>query len=1409
MTDIRHSSSPYYARNNIMVEKKTVNFVRLPQILVTVLFVILIAVSAGRVEAQSSPNGPVFQSMKMEYLGAESAKRTLMQQLPQEMAESLLVKVNPETNEIQLVGYKNAVLLAVQTLQDIDNPNASPSYHNTTNPPSSSQNAPRQNTLQPLSRDDFGTPQSYSAAGDGFQRNAGPNPQNTAANTAATSNLSFREPTPGANFNTSFSTANSPAANFNSSFTSSNSPADTATVEGYEPGTYFCKPSHLNRMYQELQARYGLDRNIVLEMIPDSGKILVWAPQRIQREITALMTQAGAWAEVPPGRDPREFEGTLLRFASEPKPQATMRQPMTEQTHSPKFVTLEQIEARLQGLFGNRIAAMSEPGVQPKRYRIAIPQRPQGMIVCEVLLDYPNYQITIVAPQNIAVEMMRLVQAIDQESPGNGRDRRFISIQNADVDQIRKLLDVYRSKPAPDSSRRFRNNPNMLAYQRNGNTTRNPYQQVNYQDEGGLGAGFGSSFGQGQVTGDELGGGIILDPGSQLKIQVIPELEIVVIDAPMEEVRRIMDMIKEIEELSKLAQSEIEIMHLKHVNCEALDALLRTELRKSTVYPYDPVYLYMEMFATKQGRVWVLPLQNPNAMLIVGWGQAREAMKKFIEQLDRPVDAENGQSLLRVIKLEYASADEVATVLTDFFEPPVPGMVPGIPPQLQPPLPPPPGFNPRIRVLSDPRTNSLIIQAAPNDYRDIERIIAELDTGKGGLKLQVQAFKMKNMLASDMKTALDSALIMAKSGTTDKRIPVIELILGEGQGRKIIESGFLTEVTIEAIDGNNTVIVTGPGNCMPLFKELIDMLDQSPGVAMVKVIPIKYSDAGTIRMTLNTIFPTQQPGTPNTISLPNAEGGEIFIPLRIGTDTRSNSILVAGAQSEIMFIETLIAKLDQKDALQQETKIHQLRNSSATDVETAIRKYLTDRTDLQTKAEVSAYQKLQDAVLVQAEPISNTLIISASKSNMEEIENLIKQLDKEPPQVTIQVLIAEVALGKADEFGIELGLQDPYLFSRSSVATGELRPGYNFADPSVGLGNSDSPASLATSGTVATQLLSNFGTGRINSDTGFGGMVFSASSDAVSVLIRAMQERSHSEVLSRPQITTQDNQLAIIFVGQNVFRSQGTDATQYGVLSSKGGNEDVGLFLGVVPRISPGTKDNESDRITMLISVSKSNLGSANEGQQMVVNNQIVRAPNVNKTRTETIVSALDGETVLLGGYITTDKQDVSRRVPFLSSIPIAGNLFKYEYEKQKRSELIIIMRPRIVRRSEDMEAIKRVEFARMNWCLADVTRLHGDIGYYSTMSRQPVTGGAPSFAPDPVDMSQLRDMPTPQTIYSRPTDMPGGMNVISPMPSTMQSTPMQSAPMPFSPGVNQIPSPQLPPTIPGYSTMPPDGPTR
>ena len=198
--------------------------------------------------------------------------------------------------------------------------------------------------------------------------------------------------------------------------------------------------------------------------------------------------------------------------------------------------------------------------------------------------------------------------------------------------------------------------------------------------------------------------------------------------------------------------------------------------------------------------------------------------------------------------------------------------------------------------------------------------------------------------------------------------------------------------------------------------------------------------------------------------------------------------------------------------------------------------------------------------------------------------------------VMVQVLIGEVELGDADEFGVELGLQDSVLFDRSLLSdleqtttttittqpgggstqvqqqviqSANQSPGFNFGDAVVPLGNSGSDRSLATAGAVGAQGLASFAMQRVNPDLGFGGLVLSASSNSVSTLLRALQETRHLEILSRPQIMALNNQEGTAFVGQDVPYIVGSTVDALGQRNNTIDFRQVGLGLTVIPRISP------------------------------------------------------------------------------------------------------------------------------------------------------------------------------------------------------------------------------------------------
>jgi hypothetical protein len=199
-------------------------------------------------------------------------------------------------------------------------------------------------------------------------------------------------------------------------------------------------------------------------------------------------------------------------------------------------------------------------------------------------------------------------------------------------------------------------------------------------------------------------------------------------------------------------------------------------------------------------------------------------------------------------------------------------------------------------------------------------------------------------------------------------------------------------------------------------------------------------------------------------------------------------------------------------------------------------------------------------------------------------------------------------------------------------------------------------------------------------------------------------------------------------------------------------------------------------------------------------------SPRINTTIAETTVNALNGQTLVLGGLITKVKSETHRRVPLLADIPVLGHLFRYDNVQNRRTELLIIMTPRILRTKEDADMLKQVESARMSWCLADVIKVHGESGLRGRNAEwtdAETTVVYPDFAPEMLE-GQIHG--SAEEILG---PAPGGARMTpptSPPPSAIP--PAAIPPSAIPPGTPRLAPPTSPPPVtPGTSSLriPPD----
>jgi len=218
----------------------------------------------------------------------------------------------------------------------------------------------------------------------------------------------------------------------------------------------------------------------------------------------------------------------------------------------------------------------------------------------------------------------------------------------------------------------------------------------------------------------------------------------------------------------------------------------------------------------------------------------------------------------------------------------------------------------------------------------------------------------------------------------------------------------------------------------------------------------------------------------------------------------------------------------------------------------------------------------------------------------------------------------------------------------------------------------------------------------------------------------------------------------------------------------------------LTPRISP------DGLVVMQISAEKSRLSpEAGVPIGFSTNGQVLNAPIIDNTQAITTISAVSGQTVILGGLIETEKNEVHRRVPIIADIPLLGDLFRYDSVQEARREVLIILTPRIIYTRSDADLTKQIESSRMSWILSDVINVHGEAGLRSRCDEWydgEMESVYPNFVPEEgfLPLSKGQVSPTGQPMLNSPSCPPGSapgspamppVNGFEPLPTPPQST--------------------------------------
>ena len=792
----------------------------------------------------------------------------------------------------------------------------------------------------------------------------------------------------------------------------------------------------------------------------------------------------------------------------------------------------------------------------------------------------------------------------------------------------------------------------------------------------------------------------------EVNIQAMQDLGLLMLKGNEADVEKVEEIIRRLEKMSIGSLPAIHVLTLSNIDSEAFATLLTSV--------YEQLTELRQRGGTARKTAAFIPVVQPNAILIISSEIERTSILELATELDKPLSPDFE---FEVFILKSAVASQVVTALTSFYAER-------------------PGLGTNVRAIADVRTNSVVVQGRPSELAEVKRLIERIDRDEPGGVNRMQVIKLKNAVATELSTTISQAIqavinppqqtISGQGGfggggvaqaAVDLRASksvALEFLTTTGGVRDLIRSGILADVRINADIRSNSLLVSAPEASMPLMQALIEALDQAPGaVSEIKVFTLKNADAQQTVTTLETMFTNTNQTTQLGIQLAGTEGSSSsLIPLRFSPDIRTNSVLAIGSAESLSVVEAILLRLDSDDTRQRLTTVIPLRNAPADTVAATLLDYLTQQQSLQQSAAdlFSNIERIRQEVLISADLNSNSLIVSASPQYFDQINQIVEALDAQPPEVVIQALLVEVTLDATDEFGIELGFQDPLLLARSLVtttATGgastTISPGMNFNTTAVPLGNNAG----TNSGTVATQGLSNFSLGRANSDLGFGGFVFSAQSDAVSVLLRALASRRTVQILSRPQVRTTHNNEAYVTVGQQVPITNGVTTGTAGNSSPTITQQQVGITLRVTPRITP------DGVIAMNVFADKSSLSGQTVpifSSSTATGANVVNSPIINQSQALTTVNVPNGQTIVIGGMITKSDNTLERKVPWLGDLPLVGKAFRYDSTTTSRTELLIFLTPRIVMSDIDSELIKQVESERMHFMESDAEEIHGPL---------------------------------------------------------------------------------------------------
>ena len=509
--------------------------------------------------------------------------------------------------------------------------------------------------------------------------------------------------------------------------------------------------------------------------------------------------------------------------------------------------------------------------------------------------------------------------------------------------------------------------------------------------------------------------------------------------------------------------------------------------------------------------------------------------------------------------------------------------------------------------------------------------------------------------------------------------------------------------TINVNPGNNSLIITDYADNLRRIGRIINALDVS-GATDVEIIPLRHAIAADLAPLVQRLIDSGTTGAPA-----GAAQADQSYKTTLVAEPRSNSLVLRAANpARLALVRSLVDKLDQPTAENAAGNIHvvYLKNADATALATTLRAAMAAGSGGATASVASSSPSAPIARAatttagtgasaatppvaasaapstggqIQADPATNALIITAPEPQYRQLRAVIDQLDGRRAQVYVESLIAEVNADKAAEFGIQ------------------------WQGPLGQVGNSLIGLMGTNFGTNGNNILTNtlaIAEGDYGSVKAPGaGLNIGAAQrkDGVYILgflARFLQQNGDGNILSTPNLLTLDNEEAKIVIGQNVpfvtgqFTNTGSNEGSVNPFQTIE-RKDVGLTLRVKPQIS----ENGTIKMTIYQEVSSVQASSINSTTGLITNKRTI----------ESTVLVDDGAIVVLGGLLQDEYAGNQDKVPGLGDVPFFGNLFKSETRSRKKTNLMVFLRPVVLRDARQTSSLSLDRYELMRSVQKDV----------------------------------------------------------------------------------------------------------